>query len=541
MYVWLFCVLAIKVSCAIRINDDVDVLKNVPNLRATGYMYSQYGNHPPQVIYLTENSALNRPLKLPPSKPPTLPLPNESINNTKDFVQLANEYFRNRIYKKVTNASNDKYIPKKLTPNNEENGSELQRYELQPPPLAQPVPYENVIHLRKINKDAKPKYGFVVQMPRTKGMSANYQVVKVVPIRIFRNPFAVYRPVYRKIHLVPKNPSTPPIFIRPTTHKPKDSGDDSKKTHKKEEKDKKDENEEKEDEPEQDEEQEESSEDDEEKHDGKDNENKHHNSESNEEDESDEKSDEKESEEKTKRKVHKKYGEGDEKSEESEKHGHKSKKNHKKGSHNSNESGFEKTDGVKYNHENRARKGYESGKGYKNFDSFGKGKKGEYDEEHHSENEDAKNGHKAQSHDASKKHGSHHKQENGENGGKFNENKYHNRGNRTTGYHNVFHKDEYKKVHTFYDDADHRGSFKKYGKNHQKYDDNKGHQSDSDHHSSAHDIADHAKNANFRKGHHNQADKGFRKQYGNDNENSDEEQHSSRDHTREKKYRYRES
>ncbi|KAH1012064.1 hypothetical protein HUJ04_001303 [Dendroctonus ponderosae] len=48
-------------------------------------------------------------------------------------------------------------------------------------------------------------------------------------------------------------------------------------------------------------------------------------------------------------------------------------------------------------------------------------------------------------------------------GGSFGQKDGHNRGSKTTGYQKVYHKDDYDKQHKFYDKADRRGHFNKYG------------------------------------------------------------------------------
>lgn len=164
---------------------------------------------------------------------------------------------------------------------------------------------------------------------------------------------------------------------------------------------------------------------------------------------------------------------------------HDSDDNEEKGGHHRHKSGFEKSNGSKFNRENRRRKGFKTNEGFDEHDTFGKGNKKAYDEKHHSENHEKKyGGHDASNTGSAHRHQRHAQKKNdvvnaelnaelnaevnGErnavvDGGKFNEKKSHKKGANTLGYHNVFHKDEYKKVHIFYDDADHRGSFKKNG------------------------------------------------------------------------------
>lgn len=160
---------------------------------------------------------------------------------------------------------------------------------------------------------------------------------------------------------------------------------------------------------------------------------------------------------------------------------HESDENEEKGGHHRHKSGFEKMNGSKFNRENRKRKGFKSNEGFDQYDTFGKGKKKAYDEKHYAENHEKVHSDHDSSNTGTKNMHQHHAQKKNDvvngglntatnaqvnavvDGGTFNEKKSHKKGANTLGYHNVFHKEEYKKVHIFYDDADHRGSFKKHG------------------------------------------------------------------------------
>lgn len=226
---------------------------------------------------------------------------------------------------------------------------------------------------------------------------------------------------------------------------------------------------------------------------------------------------------KSKHSKHKTDDENNSESEDnSDNHGSSSHETHAKGSHKDSESGFEKVGGSKFNKENRSNKGHKDKTGYKNYDSFSKGSKGHYDEDDHTEHYGSKKGKNAAKLNEAENHGEHHAMDKGEKSGKFDEKKSHKKGSKTTGYHNVFHKDEYKKVHTFYDDADHKGNFKKYGSDHQAHESDAGDYKNGGHSNSDHDEANHNKKAHTKKGYHDEADRRYKKRQHTDNHYSDE-------------------
>lgn len=218
------------------------------------------------------------------------------------------------------------------------------------------------------------------------------------------------------------------------------------------------------------------------------------------------------------------------------KHGHKSSEKKDEGANDSIESGFMKEEGVKFNHENRKRKGFNSDKGYKSTVHFGNGNKGSYDEEDHSDYLDKQNDKKENKHEDAKDYGQNDHKYRDDKGGKFNEQKLHKKGAKTTGYHNIFHKDEFKKVHTFYDDADAQGKHKKFEDHHEQYDQKKGSSEESGKHDARHKSKDHSKNGNLRKGHGSNEDKAWStknsktKSYSKNEEYSEEDGHKKNNH-----------
>lgn len=89
--------------------------------------------------------------------------------------------------------------------------------------------------------------------------------------------------------------------------------------------------------------------------------------------------------------------------------------------------------------------------------------KGSQGSEHHdglySISEAKQNG----NHNAANHYANQHQSGNAHRGGSFSNEKGHDKGSKTTGYHKVLHKDEFKKDHSFYDKADKKGFFNRYG------------------------------------------------------------------------------
>lgn len=170
--------------------------------------------------------------------------------------------------------------------------------------------------------------------------------------------------------------------------------------------------------------------------------------------------------------------------------------------------------GTEHEEEEHSQHGEKGSKGYDQYHEHDKGEKGHHDEAKHSNHYNQNSGHKVAGLDEAKQYGEHHEADQGEKGGEFKEKKAHKKGSKTTGYHNVFHKDEYKKVHTFYDDSDHKGKFKKYGSDHKEHESEAGETKKGAHHQSGHESDHHSKKGHTAKGHHDQSDQGYKKDHG---------------------------
>lgn len=119
--------------------------------------------------------------------------------------------------------------------------------------------------------------------------------------------------------------------------------------------------------------------------------------------------------------------------------------------------------GANYGDVHKSAHGEKGSSGYANNDAFSKGLRGLHARDHQKGHYDINGGRKIGNRDEANQYSSEHQAGKAHRGGSFAQEKSHDKGSKTTGYHKVFHKDEYKKDHTFYDKADQRGFFNKYG------------------------------------------------------------------------------
>ncbi|XP_045779434.1 oleosin-B3-like [Maniola jurtina] len=119
--------------------------------------------------------------------------------------------------------------------------------------------------------------------------------------------------------------------------------------------------------------------------------------------------------------------------------------------------------GSSYGEEHHNARGEKGSKGYATKGHHAKGVAGHYgkgqDEGFYRESKGEKGAH----HDEADAHGAHHQAGKSYEGGDHGHKKHFSKGEDVTGYHKVFHKDEFKKDHDFYDEAAKDGHFKKHG------------------------------------------------------------------------------
>lgn len=186
---------------------------------------------------------------------------------------------------------------------------------------------------------------------------------------------------------------------------------------------------------------------------------------------------------------------------------------------------YEEEDGSSHKSDDYSKHGKIEKKGHDSELKFSKGEKGSHDKEDHSGHYNEDGGNKKSHLDEASFYDDHHSYDKGSKGGKFGEKKDHKKGSKTTGYHNVYHKDEFKKDHTFYDDANHKGDFSKHGDEKKYHSDDSGDYKKGYNHDSGHNNDHKSKKGSFDKGHYDNEDIGYNKKHGYDSSNSHEDEY----------------
>ncbi|XP_062559269.1 filaggrin-like [Armigeres subalbatus] len=181
-----------------------------------------------------------------------------------------------------------------------------------------------------------------------------------------------------------------------------------------------------------------------------------------------------------------------------------------------------------YGEEQSSKKGRKNRKGYKSKHSLQKGSKGSYDDENHSHSYDNEGDRKKSYHDEDGYEKNHHDEGHSVKGGKHGEKKSHKKGSKTTGYHNVYHKDEFKKEHIFYDTADHSGNFKKYGSSHKEHSNDEEQFAKGGHNEAAHARKKYSKKGHSEDGKHDSNHREYKNQRGDTKEYRDAEEYQNK-------------
>lgn len=123
-------------------------------------------------------------------------------------------------------------------------------------------------------------------------------------------------------------------------------------------------------------------------------------------------------------------------------------------------------------------------------------------------------GHSAGHVDEADHFGKHHSGTHGTVGHKFGETETHKKGQKTTGFHNVYHKDEYNKEQNFYEDAHKYGKHDKYGGKHKDFTHKNGGYKKGGHHESGYDESHKGAAGSFNKGGFYDGHKGHSGEFG---------------------------
>lgn len=181
-----------------------------------------------------------------------------------------------------------------------------------------------------------------------------------------------------------------------------------------------------------------------------------------------------------------------------------------------------------YEEEHSSKKGEKGRKGHKSSHGLKKGSKGSYGKEDHSTSYANEGDRKKSYHDEDGYQKKHHDEEHRTRGGKHGEKKFHKKGSKTTGYHNVYHKDEFKKEHIFYDTSDHSGNFKKYGSSHKEHSNEEEDFAKGGHKEEGHSRKKSSKKGHSEDGKYDSKHSEFKKQRGDTQDYRDKEEYQNK-------------
>ncbi|XP_046487786.1 uncharacterized protein [Neodiprion pinetum] len=171
-------------------------------------------------------------------------------------------------------------------------------------------------------------------------------------------------------------------------------------------------------------------------------------------------------------------------------------------------SDYESGSGAEHSAKKHSTHGEKGEKGYKNHQDFDNNEKGEHESENHKGQYSADGGRKKSHSSTSGHYAGHEEGSKGEGGLSYGTEASHKKGHKTSGFHNVYHKDEYKKDTDFYDDAHKSGHFEKQGAFGEHHVSTEGGFKKGGHHDSAYAQNDAAKDGGFDKGHDYKEDQG---------------------------------
>nr|CAH7712454.1 unnamed protein product [Callosobruchus chinensis] len=175
---------------------------------------------------------------------------------------------------------------------------------------------------------------------------------------------------------------------------------------------------------------------------------------------------------------------------------------------------FVKEGGSSYDEAHKAEHGEKADTAYDKVRAFAKGLKGEHENEESKSYHEENGGHKKGYHDNADRYGEHHAHGHEKKGGAFGENKGHDKGSKTSGYHTVFMKDDYIKDHSFYDRADKHGSFDRHGKFNAKHYADAGSSKEGKKHDSGFKELDYGAKGKKDKGHFEDESEGYKREGG---------------------------
>ncbi|CAH0560402.1 unnamed protein product [Brassicogethes aeneus] len=208
-----------------------------------------------------------------------------------------------------------------------------------------------------------------------------------------------------------------------------------------------------------------------------------------------------------------------------------------------------KEHGNRYNGEQFSSKGEKGQSGYDNYDGFEKELKGQYGKQGKKAYYNEEGGDKKADYDVASNYEDKHKSVNENKGESFKQAKGHKKGSKTTGinicflfvsrFHKVYHKDEYKKDHSFYDESDANGYYNKYGNSKGEHSKENGGYHSGGKYSKGYKESDYGKKGFSDKGQEEEQSKGYREKNGEDKYYDDSSKYKNHhDEDNEKDYGY---
>lgn len=177
---------------------------------------------------------------------------------------------------------------------------------------------------------------------------------------------------------------------------------------------------------------------------------------------------------------------------------------------------FEEGSGKKFAAEKHASHGKKGEEGYKKAEDFEEAVKGENDSENHKGSYSEAAGKKKVRGETEKHFSGHKDSAEAAKGASYELEGSHEKGHNNAGFHNVYHKDEYKKDSDFYDNDHKGGKFKKHGHYGEKHASAEGAYKKGGSHDSGYAEAEEAREGDFAKGHTSEAKKGHAAKQGYD-------------------------
>ncbi|XP_058804499.1 histidine-rich glycoprotein-like [Phymastichus coffea] len=197
------------------------------------------------------------------------------------------------------------------------------------------------------------------------------------------------------------------------------------------------------------------------------------------------------------------------------------------------EESFEEAGGTDHNAQDNLVHGEKGEKDYGSFHSRDEADNVHHEADHNDGEYKNEAGHQGGHEETDTRFDSHDKSEVGQQGTNYGNKSYQKKGHRVTGFHNVYHKDEYKKDTDFYDEDHDGGHYEKYGAYDAHHTDEAGGYEKDGKHDAGYDFARRGQQGHFEKGHDVSSKHGHKGAQGKD---SYRQHHADYDSTGGKRY-----